>query len=205
MMTATAASCCPRLVEMGIDLLNPIQWRCGDWDLGDLKARFGTDLCFHSAVDNQQTLPFGTPEDVRREVRMLIQTLAPTAPALSWGRATTFSRYHRWKISSRFTKKPTKVFNSRFKYRRPVMPETKRRLKRSESFLGIHFDFHAGDDNNEIGKYTTPEMIAEVMRKVQPDYIQCDCKGHRGFLAIRRKLGIPPRVSLRMRSKCGAQ
>jgi uroporphyrinogen decarboxylase len=65
----------PRLVEMGIDLLNPIQWRCGDWDLADLKARYGASLCFHSAVDNQQTLPFGTPEDVRKEVRMLIQTL----------------------------------------------------------------------------------------------------------------------------------
>jgi uroporphyrinogen decarboxylase len=60
---------------MGIDLLNPIQWRCGDWDLADLKARFGASLCFHSAVDNQQTLPFGTPDDVRKEVRMLIQTL----------------------------------------------------------------------------------------------------------------------------------
>jgi uroporphyrinogen decarboxylase len=65
----------PRLVEMGIDLLNPVQWRCGGWDLVDLKARYGAKLCFHSAVDNQQTLPFGTPEDVRREVRMLIQTL----------------------------------------------------------------------------------------------------------------------------------
>jgi uroporphyrinogen decarboxylase len=65
----------PRLVEMGIDLLNPIQWRCGDWDLAELKATYGAKLCFHSAVDNQQTLPFGTPEDVRREVRMLIQTL----------------------------------------------------------------------------------------------------------------------------------
>ena len=65
----------PRLVEMGIDLLNPIQWRCGDWDLVDLKARYGAKLCFHSAVDNQQTLPFGTPDEVRKEVRMLIETL----------------------------------------------------------------------------------------------------------------------------------
>lgn len=65
----------PRLVEMGIQILNPIQWRCGDWDLADLKARYGKDLCFHSAVDNQQTLPFGTPDDVRKEVRMLIETL----------------------------------------------------------------------------------------------------------------------------------
>ena len=65
----------PRLVEMGIDLLNPIQWRCGDWDLAWLKAEYGQKLCFHSAVDNQQTLPFGTPDDVRREVRYLLKTL----------------------------------------------------------------------------------------------------------------------------------
>lgn len=65
----------PRLVEMGIQVLNPIQWRCGDWDLAALKAEFGNRICFHSAVDNQQTLPFGTPEDVRKEVKYLMQTL----------------------------------------------------------------------------------------------------------------------------------
>jgi len=66
----------PALTEMGIDILNPIQWRCGNWDLAALKAEYGARLCFHSAVDNQITLPFGTPEDVRSEVRWLIETLA---------------------------------------------------------------------------------------------------------------------------------
>jgi uroporphyrinogen decarboxylase len=66
----------PTLVEMGIEILNPIQWRCGNWDLADLKARYGKRICFHSAVDNQQTLPFGTPADVRAEVKQLIATLA---------------------------------------------------------------------------------------------------------------------------------
>jgi uroporphyrinogen decarboxylase len=65
----------PRLVEMGIDVLNPIQWRCGNWDLEALKAEFGGKICFHGGVDNQQTLPFGTPEDVRSEVRWLKRTL----------------------------------------------------------------------------------------------------------------------------------
>lgn len=65
----------PRLVEMGIEILNPIQWRCGNWDLKALKEQYGSQLCFHSAVDNQQTIPFGTPDDVRAEVRMLKQTL----------------------------------------------------------------------------------------------------------------------------------
>jgi uroporphyrinogen decarboxylase len=66
----------PRLVELGIDILNPIQWRCGDWDLAALKAEYGDRLCFHAAVDNQQTLPFGTPDDVAGEVKRLIETLA---------------------------------------------------------------------------------------------------------------------------------
>lgn len=66
----------PRLVEMGIDILNPIQWRCGDWDLAALKAEVGDRICFHSGVDNQHTLPTGRPADVRTEVRRLVQTLA---------------------------------------------------------------------------------------------------------------------------------
>lgn len=66
----------PTLVEMGIDVLNPIQWRCGNWDLAALKAEYGERLCFHSAVDNQHTLPFGTPEEVRAEVKRLIDALA---------------------------------------------------------------------------------------------------------------------------------
>ncbi len=65
----------PRLVEMGIQVLNPIQWRCNDWDLRALKEQYSGRLCFHGAVDNQHTLPFGTPEDVRAEVRMLKRTL----------------------------------------------------------------------------------------------------------------------------------
>ena len=65
----------PRLVEMGIQVLNPIQWRCGNWNLVSFKDQFGDRLCFHGGVDNQQTLPFGTPEEVRTEVRHLAHTL----------------------------------------------------------------------------------------------------------------------------------
>jgi uroporphyrinogen decarboxylase len=61
----------PRLVEMGINVLNPIQWRCGDWDLAALKGEYGNKLCFHGAVDNQETLPFGNVDDVRAQVRRL--------------------------------------------------------------------------------------------------------------------------------------
>ena len=72
----------PRLVEMGVDVLNPIQWRCGNWDLDQMKDLYGGRLCFHSGVDNQHTLPFGTPDDVRREVRWLKDTLGKDGTGL---------------------------------------------------------------------------------------------------------------------------
>ncbi len=58
----------PDLIEAGIDVLNPIQWRCKGMDRQVLKDRFGDQLVFHGAVDNQQTLAFGTVEDVKAEV-----------------------------------------------------------------------------------------------------------------------------------------
>jgi uroporphyrinogen decarboxylase len=58
----------PDLLDIGIDLLNPIQWRCRGMDRARLAAEFGRSVVFHGAMDNQQTLPFSTPADVRREV-----------------------------------------------------------------------------------------------------------------------------------------
>ncbi|MBU4254645.1 MAG: uroporphyrinogen decarboxylase family protein [Acidobacteria bacterium] len=59
----------PDMVEAGIDLLNPIQWRCQGLDRRELKKTFGDQIVFHGAMDNQETLPFGTVTDVEREVR----------------------------------------------------------------------------------------------------------------------------------------
>jgi len=58
----------PELIDMGIDILNPVQWRCRGMEREGLARDFGDSVIFHGAVDNQRTLPFGTPEDVRREV-----------------------------------------------------------------------------------------------------------------------------------------
>jgi uroporphyrinogen decarboxylase len=58
----------PDMIEAGIDLLNPIQWRCGGMNRKGLKRDFGARIVLHGGVDNQQTLPFGTVDDVRREV-----------------------------------------------------------------------------------------------------------------------------------------
>ena len=66
----------PLLVEMGIDILNPVQWVCPGMDRKELKAEFGDRICFHGAVDNQRILPFGTVAEVRAEVRECIDALA---------------------------------------------------------------------------------------------------------------------------------
>ncbi len=66
----------PDLVDMGIDILNPVQWTCPGMDMVELKREFGDRLCFHGAVDNQRAIPFGTLEDVRAEVRHCIDSLA---------------------------------------------------------------------------------------------------------------------------------
>jgi hypothetical protein len=63
------------------------------------------------------------------------------------------------------------------------------RLSRAESFLGVHFDFHAGADCKEIGKNTTREMIENVINQVRPDYLQIDCKGHPGLSSYPTRVG----------------
>lgn len=69
-------------------------------------------------------------------------------------------------------------------------PENSRKtLKRSESFLGFHFDFHAGQDCNEIGKRLTEEMIDSLLLLTKPDYIQVDCKGHAGYSSYPTQVG----------------
>jgi uroporphyrinogen decarboxylase len=66
----------PDLVELGIDILNPVQWTCPGMELEGLKRDFGRRLCFHGGIDNQRILPFGTREEVRAEVRRNIDALA---------------------------------------------------------------------------------------------------------------------------------
>ena len=58
----------PDMIALGIDVLNPVQWRCAGMDREGLKRDFGAQLVFHGAMDNQYTLPFGSVEQVRREV-----------------------------------------------------------------------------------------------------------------------------------------
>jgi uroporphyrinogen decarboxylase len=67
----------PDLMDCGLDILNPVQPDVADMDRRVLKRRFGDRLVFHGSISIQRTLPFGTPDDVRREVQERMETLAP--------------------------------------------------------------------------------------------------------------------------------
>ena len=60
------------LVEMGLDVLNPIQCNCPGMDPLELKREFGRELSFMGGVDTQEILPNGTVDEVRRATRRLI-------------------------------------------------------------------------------------------------------------------------------------
>lgn len=67
----------PSFIEMGLNILEPIQVRAAGMDARQLAAQYGGKLCFHGSIDTQKTLPFGTPEDVRNEVRDRVETFRP--------------------------------------------------------------------------------------------------------------------------------
>ena len=56
----------PHLIDVGIDVLDPVQPEC--MDFGEIHKEFGDRLSFHGTIGTQTTMPFGTPDDVRREV-----------------------------------------------------------------------------------------------------------------------------------------
>ena len=65
----------PGLVDMGIDVLQALQFSARGMDPALLKARFGDRLCFEGGVCVQRTLPFGTVDDVHQETERLIRVL----------------------------------------------------------------------------------------------------------------------------------
>jgi uroporphyrinogen decarboxylase len=65
----------PGLIDMGIDVLQALQFDAVGMDPSKLKSAYGDRLCFAGGVSVQRTLPFGTPDDVRAEVQHLITVL----------------------------------------------------------------------------------------------------------------------------------
>jgi uroporphyrinogen decarboxylase len=65
----------PGLLDMGIDILQALQFDAQGMDPVTLKAQFGKRLCFEGGISVQKTLPFGTPEQVRQEVLERVRVL----------------------------------------------------------------------------------------------------------------------------------
>jgi uroporphyrinogen-III decarboxylase len=68
----------PDFIEAGFDILNPVQCSATGMEPSELKRRFGDQIVFWGGgVDTQHTLPFGTPDEVRREVQERIRAFGP--------------------------------------------------------------------------------------------------------------------------------
>lgn len=89
----------PELIEAGVDVLNPIQPEC--MDPAEIKAKYGHQLAFLGTVSVQNTMPRGTPDEVRAEVAQRIRTvgqgggliLAPAhvlSPEVPWENIVAF-------------------------------------------------------------------------------------------------------------------
>lgn len=65
----------PDFIEIGLDILNPIQPKC--MDPVEINKKFGKNLSFWGTVDNQYILPFGSEEELYSELRRLLKNVAP--------------------------------------------------------------------------------------------------------------------------------
>jgi len=65
----------PDLIEIGLDILNPVQPEC--MDPVEIKRKFGDRLAFWGTIGTQTTMPFGSPDEVRRVVKERIATVGP--------------------------------------------------------------------------------------------------------------------------------
>jgi uroporphyrinogen decarboxylase len=67
----------PDFIDLGVDFINPVQVSANDMDTASLKKNYGKDIGFWGAIDTMRVLPYGSPDDVRSEVRHRIRDLAP--------------------------------------------------------------------------------------------------------------------------------
>jgi uroporphyrinogen decarboxylase len=67
----------PDLIDMGVDIINPVQVTARGMEPARLKREFGRDLVFWGGTDSQKTVPFGSVDEVRAMVERLIDTFGP--------------------------------------------------------------------------------------------------------------------------------
>ncbi len=61
----------------------------------------------------------------------------------------------------------------------------------AHAFFGLHYDLHPNANDTELGRETTYEHIRAELEKVQPDFVQYDCKGHPGYSGYPTEIGSP--------------
>jgi uroporphyrinogen decarboxylase len=66
------------LIEVGVDILNPVQVSAKGMDTKLLKEKYDKKICFWGAIDTSRVLPTGTVKDVEDEVRRRIDDLGPS-------------------------------------------------------------------------------------------------------------------------------
>ncbi len=64
-------------IACGLDILNPLQPNVAGMDYQKIKEQFGDRICFHGSISIQQTMPYGSADDVRSEVKDRMAKLAP--------------------------------------------------------------------------------------------------------------------------------
>ena len=67
----------PELIDLGLDLIDPIQPKAKDMDPYQIHNEFGRQLCFHGTIDVQELLPFGNSREISDEVKRQIDSFAP--------------------------------------------------------------------------------------------------------------------------------
>lgn len=65
----------PDLIDVGVEVINPVQVNAEGMDPARLKREFGADVSFWGGVDTQKVLPYGSPDDVAAEVRRRLADL----------------------------------------------------------------------------------------------------------------------------------
>jgi uroporphyrinogen decarboxylase len=60
------------LIDIGVDILDPVQTSARDMKLDLLKRKYGRDICFHGGIDVQNLLPFGSPQDIRSYIKWVL-------------------------------------------------------------------------------------------------------------------------------------
>jgi uroporphyrinogen decarboxylase len=73
----SVTSIIPDMIDCGLDILQSLQPEAKDMSLARLKEKFGNSLCFQGGISIQKTMPFGTPAEIRQEVKNIADVIKP--------------------------------------------------------------------------------------------------------------------------------